>query len=252
MVTYFTLIVSERESSRWAGPAEGWHQDLRIATAHSSARPSRSDAPFPRGARAARIESRRSLQHPLPRDPSPSTTCPRSSRTFLLKLLFSVFIQTVKYPILTLQITYFIQSSKSTARYWFYSLPNMSLDRLEICIGGSLLMLSWIIPIGLRQAFLLCIQIDWLKNSTRASLKYGAWYFNQSCSFQGDALVTTCWYDSTVRDNVTLGGFAITDEMCVNYVHYYPRMQLEVCKSSITTSALNDYFQFVNRLVQQT
>ncbi len=40
---------------------------------------------------------------------------------------------------------------------------------------------------------------------------------------QGDNLVTTCWHDTTSRSNVTLGGYGFGDEMCVNYVHYYPR-----------------------------
>ncbi|CAG0879812.1 unnamed protein product [Darwinula stevensoni] len=61
----------------------------------------------------------------------------------------------------------------------------------------------------------------------------------------GDALVTTC-HDSTLdRENVTVGGFAISDEMCVNYVHYYPKMNLEVCKSSVDSEALDNYFRFM-------
>lgn len=46
--------------------------------------------------------------------------------------------------------------------------------------------------------------------------------------FQGDSLITTCTYNTVNRDNVTLGGFAISDEMCVNYIHYYPNARLEV------------------------
>lgn len=30
------------------------------------------------------------------------------------------------------------------------------------------------------------------------------------------------------KENITLGGFAISDEMCVNYIHYYPNTRLEV------------------------
>ena len=63
---------------------------------------------------------------------------------------------------------------------------------------------------------------------------------------QGDGLMTTCWYNSSQRDNVTVGGFAISDEMCVNYIHYFPRINLEVCKSSISTQALQNYFDFMN------
>ncbi|XP_065570089.1 dopamine beta-hydroxylase-like isoform X4 [Artemia franciscana] len=62
----------------------------------------------------------------------------------------------------------------------------------------------------------------------------------------GDSLITSCWYDTTHRKNVTLGGFSISDEMCVNYIHYYPKADLEVCKSSVSDQKLNDYFEFIN------
>ncbi|XP_063221967.1 tyramine beta-hydroxylase [Bacillus rossius redtenbacheri] len=61
----------------------------------------------------------------------------------------------------------------------------------------------------------------------------------------GDALVTTCWYRTQDRSNVTLGGFSISEEMCVNYVHYFPKVDLEVCKSSISDQALQTYFRFL-------
>jgi dopamine beta-monooxygenase len=47
------------------------------------------------------------------------------------------------------------------------------------------------------------------------------------------------------RVNMTVGGFAISDEMCVNYIHYYPRTHLEVCKSSVSAKSLREYFQFM-------
>ncbi|KAF4520141.1 hypothetical protein B566_EDAN008959 [Ephemera danica] len=62
----------------------------------------------------------------------------------------------------------------------------------------------------------------------------------------GDALVTSCYYDTISRDNVTLGGFSISDEMCVNYVHYYPKSRLEVCKSAVSEHGLATYFRFLN------
>nr|CAG4651674.1 EOG090X0318 [Triops cancriformis] len=64
----------------------------------------------------------------------------------------------------------------------------------------------------------------------------------------GDALLTTCWYDSMDYENATLGGFSISDEMCVNYMHYFPRVNLEVCKSSISDKALDDYFHYLEEL----
>lgn len=61
----------------------------------------------------------------------------------------------------------------------------------------------------------------------------------------GDALIHYCLYNTRDRVNITLGGYAITDEMCVTYLHYYPKVQLEVCKSSIDTNALRDYFHLL-------
>ncbi|XP_053655726.2 dopamine beta-hydroxylase [Cherax quadricarinatus] len=63
----------------------------------------------------------------------------------------------------------------------------------------------------------------------------------------GDALITTCEHSTVTRTNVTVGGFAISDEMCVNYIHYYPKVELEVCKSSIDSATLISYFNFMNR-----
>lgn len=61
----------------------------------------------------------------------------------------------------------------------------------------------------------------------------------------GDSLINTCRYDTTSRVNMTLGGFAISDEMCVNYLHYYPKVDLEVCKSSIDGNILANYFDYM-------
>ncbi|XP_071802043.1 dopamine beta-hydroxylase-like [Asterias amurensis] len=64
--------------------------------------------------------------------------------------------------------------------------------------------------------------------------------------YPGDALITTCRYDTSSRRNTTLGGFGIQDEMCVNYMHYYPSSGLEVCKSTVSNTALDAFFTFVN------
>ncbi|XP_054157733.1 dopamine beta-hydroxylase-like [Oppia nitens] len=64
--------------------------------------------------------------------------------------------------------------------------------------------------------------------------------------FPGDVLINTCRFDTRGRVNMTLGGHAITDEMCVNYLHYYPKTQLEVCKSSMDTQYLRSYFRYMN------
>lgn len=64
---------------------------------------------------------------------------------------------------------------------------------------------------------------------------------------KGDALITTCYYDTRGYTNTTLGGFSISDEMCVNYIQYYPATQLEVCKSSVSEKTLEDYFFYMKR-----
>ncbi|XP_074654945.1 dopamine beta-hydroxylase-like isoform X2 [Tubulanus polymorphus] len=63
----------------------------------------------------------------------------------------------------------------------------------------------------------------------------------------GDALRTSCTYKTTHKEQITLGGFSISDEMCVNYVHYYPKTSLEVCKSSVDTNVLNGFFKFMRQ-----
>ncbi|CAH1968308.1 unnamed protein product [Acanthoscelides obtectus] len=62
----------------------------------------------------------------------------------------------------------------------------------------------------------------------------------------GHVLITRCDYNTEDRPNITMGGFSISDEMCVNYIHYFPHTELEVCKSSISDQALKTYFQYMN------
>lgn len=61
----------------------------------------------------------------------------------------------------------------------------------------------------------------------------------------GDVLINNCRYKTTNRSAITLGGFGIRDEMCVNYIHYYPKSDLEVCKSSTDTATLRSYFEYL-------
>lgn len=63
----------------------------------------------------------------------------------------------------------------------------------------------------------------------------------------GDALIHYCLYDTTKRTKITLGGYSTSEEMCVTYLHYYPKIDLEVCKSSIDTKALESYFAYLAR-----
>lgn len=64
----------------------------------------------------------------------------------------------------------------------------------------------------------------------------------------GDALITSCYDSTSDRDHVTVGGLSIQQEMCVNYVHYYPRVELEVCKSSVDTRSLKAFFHFLHEM----
>ncbi|XP_061164656.1 uncharacterized protein LOC133173681 [Saccostrea echinata] len=48
----------------------------------------------------------------------------------------------------------------------------------------------------------------------------------------GDELVVECNYDSSQKSAVTYGGLATTDEMCLSFLVYYPRMAVESCQSS--------------------
>uniref|UniRef100_A0A665WV40 Dopamine beta-hydroxylase n=1 Tax=Echeneis naucrates TaxID=173247 RepID=A0A665WV40_ECHNA len=63
----------------------------------------------------------------------------------------------------------------------------------------------------------------------------------------GDVLITKCTYNTEDRSKPTVGGFGIMEEMCVNYVHYYPRTHLELCKSHVDPGYLQKYFNFINR-----
>ncbi|XP_053414410.1 dopamine beta-hydroxylase [Nycticebus coucang] len=63
----------------------------------------------------------------------------------------------------------------------------------------------------------------------------------------GDMLITSCTYNTEERQQVTVGGLGIQEEMCVNYVHYYPRTALELCKSTVDAGYLQKYFHMMDR-----
>jgi dopamine beta-monooxygenase len=68
----------------------------------------------------------------------------------------------------------------------------------------------------------------------------------------GDLLITSCTYNSLSRTEAVLGGYGIRDEMCVNYMHYYPATELEVCKSSIDTESLWNHYRYLQKRHLQT
>jgi hypothetical protein len=47
----------------------------------------------------------------------------------------------------------------------------------------------------------------------------------------GDQLAIECVYETTTRENVTIGGFATEEEMCQGFVLYYPRTDVWICAS---------------------
>uniref|UniRef100_A0A8D2DVK0 Dopamine beta-hydroxylase n=1 Tax=Sciurus vulgaris TaxID=55149 RepID=A0A8D2DVK0_SCIVU len=67
----------------------------------------------------------------------------------------------------------------------------------------------------------------------------------------GDVLITSCTYNTEDRKLATVGGFGILEEMCVNYAHYYPQTQLELCKSAVDPGFLQKYFHLVNRFTSE-
>eukprot|EP00058_Branchiostoma_floridae_P016323 XP_002601811.1 hypothetical protein BRAFLDRAFT_279157 [Branchiostoma floridae] len=48
---------------------------------------------------------------------------------------------------------------------------------------------------------------------------------------EGDELITECSYRTTNLNTFTFGGQASSEEMCQNYLQYYPRFKLEHCDS---------------------
>ncbi|XP_039264092.2 dopamine beta-hydroxylase-like isoform X1 [Styela clava] len=58
----------------------------------------------------------------------------------------------------------------------------------------------------------------------------------------GDSLTTHCSYDTSNREKVTFTGPALTDEMCLTFLHYYPLAPLELCTSATSASSLTEFF----------
>lgn len=66
--------------------------------------------------------------------------------------------------------------------------------------------------------------------------------------YPGDTIINTCVYNTMDRNNMTLGGYGIRDEMCVNYIHYYPASKIEICKSSLRDDVLEEFFKRMSQL----
>lgn len=62
---------------------------------------------------------------------------------------------------------------------------------------------------------------------------------------RGDVILHTCIYNTENHTDMTFGGYGIRDEMCVNYMHYYPKSDLELCKTSVRDDDLAGFFQIM-------
>ncbi|CAH8631929.1 unnamed protein product [Dicrocoelium dendriticum] len=65
---------------------------------------------------------------------------------------------------------------------------------------------------------------------------------------QGDTLITKCTYSTINVTHVVFGGIGQYDEMCVNYIFYYPWSKLELCKSEV---AQPEFDRFLSGLIEQ-
>ncbi|CAJ0575545.1 unnamed protein product, partial [Mesorhabditis spiculigera] len=61
-----------------------------------------------------------------------------------------------------------------------------------------------------------------------------------------DRLVTTCVHNTMKRVNMTHSGLGGHEEMCINYIHYYPRMEVAACQSQVTNASLQAFFEREN------
>ena len=65
----------------------------------------------------------------------------------------------------------------------------------------------------------------------------------------GDQLILNCLYNTKDRDTFTLGGLSTQEEMCLNFMAYYPKIDMPSCVSTYQTSSFDsalDSFQCNN------
>ncbi|KAK3088535.1 hypothetical protein FSP39_020262 [Pinctada imbricata] len=81
-------------------------------------------------------------------------------------------------------------------------------------------------------------------------------FLNNRRSLQsGDSIVVECKYDSTGRVNVTRskyhfkGGLSTRDEMCLSFLYYYPRMDVEMCESLPIYDNINGDYRKVAQIL---
>ncbi|XP_035686300.1 DBH-like monooxygenase protein 1 isoform X1 [Branchiostoma floridae] len=59
---------------------------------------------------------------------------------------------------------------------------------------------------------------------------------------EGDQLITECTYKTTDRTQATIGGLSSREEMCINFIQYYPRMKLTRCYSGLDINQQAPFF----------
>ncbi|CAL8103886.1 unnamed protein product [Calicophoron daubneyi] len=58
---------------------------------------------------------------------------------------------------------------------------------------------------------------------------------------RGDSLITKCTYDTSNKNRVVFHGLGSSEEMCLSYIFYYPKSDLELCKSEVAQPELDTY-----------
>ncbi|CAH1230127.1 MOXD1 [Branchiostoma lanceolatum] len=59
---------------------------------------------------------------------------------------------------------------------------------------------------------------------------------------EGDQLITKCTYKTTDRTQVTIGGLSTRQEMCLNFIQYYPRIKLGTCQTALDINQQATFF----------
>ncbi|CAJ0573153.1 unnamed protein product, partial [Mesorhabditis spiculigera] len=59
----------------------------------------------------------------------------------------------------------------------------------------------------------------------------------------GDTLATTCLHDTRDRTAPTYSGLGLDEEMCINYLLYYPAVDIESCRSEVHNASLYDFIE---------
>eukprot|EP00795_Rhopilema_esculentum_P003452 gene3452-1831_t len=69
---------------------------------------------------------------------------------------------------------------------------------------------------------------------------------NYDFDYQGDEVINYCRYNSIGRQNATFGGESTKEEMCFNFIMYYPNVDLGSCTSS-AVSGMDSFKQKYGR-----